>query len=151
MKKFEWTEEKDRALISAWKAGESMDMIITRIGVRRSTLYNRVRELGLKPRVWNHNNRSRPVYIPKMPHSAHPLTQVLYRLMRKHKTSIPDLAGKAGIAAETIRSWGNHNEPSLGNIIACFNAMGFELVVRSDNKPVPPVGIINYVDTGPRQ
>lgn len=138
MLKYPWTEDEDRALAAAWTAGVSMEPLAQRMNLSRRTLYNRAGELGLGPRKWRTDRKKLHTRLPKLPSVAHPLVKVLYALMIRHAVSIPAVADKSGVAAETIRSWNGRCEPGLSTLIACLNALGFELVVRPEGQLLEP-------------
>lgn len=68
----------------------------------------------------------------------HPLiTQLFYEAQAQNLT-LTAIARKAGVHYVTLHKWtGAHYNPSLVNIEACFNALGFRLTPVPLNAPNP--------------
>lgn len=64
------------------------------------------------------------------PVHAHPLVRQLYTLARHHRTPLYKLAVTAGVNENTIYGWGQRYEPRMTGLIACYNALGYDLVVQ---------------------
>lgn len=64
------------------------------------------------------------------PAHVHPLVRRLFAEMKAQGVSVPDLAAKAGVTDQTIYYWRTAKAPSVPNLVAAFNALGFDLVVK---------------------
>lgn len=63
------------------------------------------------------------------PTNCHPLVKELFRIMRNKGVFSAELARISGIERATFTRWKTHNSPNLTNIEACFNSLGYDLVV----------------------
>lgn len=129
MKRVQFRADTDRALTFAWQAGHSMDAVARRLRMSRSTLYRRAGELGLQARQ-PEKRRKRYTCRPRIPKKAHPLVRRLFKILRKEELSVSWLAGEVGMSREAISYWCLHSSPSLVNIEACFNAVGYRLTAE---------------------
>ena len=68
-----------------------------------------------------------------IPPKAHPLVRELFTLMNERGLLIKDITEATGIGRSTISEWRYSRNPSLHDIIACFNSIGFKLVVARDD------------------
>ena len=140
---YHWTVDRDLALAGAWRDGQVMSVIAHRLGTSISILYRRVHKLGLAPRHLAPLPRTRwrrpPLYLPRVPTKGPPLIILLFRLMRQQQWSIPGTARRVGLNDSTLREWRrNEGDPKLCNVVACFNSLGFELVVRPKGQKLEP-------------
>jgi transcriptional regulator with XRE-family HTH domain len=62
-----------------------------------------------------------------VPANAHPLVKALFREMVKQRVTISDMADRSGIGRNAISKWRYCDTPTIINIEACFNVLGFEL------------------------
>lgn len=65
-----------------------------------------------------------------IPERAHPLVRQLVGLLNKHKTTISEVAPRAGVATSTISAWRYRANPSLENFEAVLNVLDLELCIR---------------------
>lgn len=65
------------------------------------------------------------------PAHAHPLVRRLFAEMKRQRVSVRELAARTGMTDQTIYYWRTAKAPSVPNIEAAFNALGFDLVVAS--------------------
>lgn len=72
----------------------------------------------------------RPVYKP-VP-GVHPMVARLFAEMTKQQCSIEELASKSGCHPQTIKKWRFATAPSLANLQACLNVLGFEIYLKED-------------------
>lgn len=68
----------------------------------------------------------------KFSHPLHPLLQQLFDEMAKQRCSLGLMADRAGLNKQTLFSWKSQRRasPSLLSVAACFEVLGYELVVR---------------------
>jgi len=64
-----------------------------------------------------------------VPEHAPPLVKKLIALANQQKTTLREIADRAGIRYETISDWRYRRQPILENLVAAFNVLGFELAV----------------------
>ena len=64
-----------------------------------------------------------------IPPQAHPLVRLLITECNEQRVTLRELALKAGCFPKTLSGWRYSTQPSLENLIACFNALGLDLVV----------------------
>ena len=67
------------------------------------------------------------VYVPE---NASPVVRKLFQLINLHHVGLKQLSKRSGVALSTIADWRNRRSPSLANIEATLNALGYELTVR---------------------
>lgn len=72
---------------------------------------------------------------------SHPLTRLLFDEMRARHVSVAVMAKRSGINPQTIRYWLARPEtsPTLVNIEACLNVLGFNLKAFPFVRSVPRV------------
>ena len=63
-----------------------------------------------------------------IPKGCHPLVRKLIAECNKQGAAISELAEISGVSRGTITGWRYTSTPSLENLIACFNVLGFDLV-----------------------
>lgn len=73
-------------------------------------------------RTWR-GNLSIPPHTP-------PLVRKLFEIANRDKTLLCEIAERAGLKRGTIKDWRHKSNPSVPNLQAAFNALGYELVVR---------------------
>ena len=64
------------------------------------------------------------------PKHAHPLVRLLFSEMNSQRIGIYDVSDRSGVACNTMKNWRKHHTPSVSNLEACLNVLGFELVVK---------------------
>ncbi len=71
------------------------------------------------------------------PHkSAHPLVKQLFAIAREQEVSVQELSLRSGVHMSVLMTWaglyrgGKITNPTTSNLVAAFNALGCELVVR---------------------
>ena len=67
------------------------------------------------------------VYVPE---NATPVVRKLFQLINLHHVGLKQLAKRSGVGLSTITDWRSRRSPSLANIEATLNALGYELTVR---------------------
>ena len=65
----------------------------------------------------------------KFPHNAHPLIRQLADIISASPYSINAVARTAGVTSQTIHGWFRRHNPSIDNLEAVFNALGYRLKV----------------------
>ncbi|APH71412.1 helix-turn-helix domain-containing protein [Aquibium oceanicum] len=78
----------------------------------------------------------RPYSIPPR---AHPLVRRLFALMNDQRIALGTVAERSGVAADTIKDWRGRTNPSVPNLEACFNALGYGLTDNALHEPVVQV------------
>lgn len=73
--------------------------------------------------VWN-SWSFRPL---KHPVKAHPLVKLLVQKMNHQGVTVTEMCREAGIGRRTFSNWNSRNAPTLLQIEACFNALGYNL------------------------
>ena len=73
---------------------------------------------------WEGFQRFRP--LPVLDHVP-VIVRVLFEIMTEQRISIPKLADKSGVHANTIHSWRASRVPSISNFEAVANALGHKL------------------------
>lgn len=66
----------------------------------------------------------------KPPTKAHPLVIQLIELMNQEQCSVEQMCKHVGMSRTTYNNWRFKHEPDLSLLIACFNYLGYDLVVR---------------------
>jgi transcriptional regulator with XRE-family HTH domain len=66
----------------------------------------------------------------KIPDCGHPLVRRLYAEMNNQRVGVNDLAERSGLERNTIQNWKRTTSPTLANIDAAFNVLGFEVYIR---------------------
>lgn len=64
-----------------------------------------------------------------IPARGHPLVRKLFEACNEQLTTVQELADRSGVDRQTISGWRYTANPSTVNIVACFNALGLDLVV----------------------
>lgn len=64
----------------------------------------------------------------------HPLVKQLFELRINSEISFIDLAAASGVDRSTIQKWKSGRCPTVGNLEACLNVLGHDLVVQIDGK-----------------
>lgn len=69
---------------------------------------------------------------PKLsvPAGAHPLVRRLFEEMNRQQCGVLDMAERSGINKNTFRSWRTRAMPRVADLEACFNVLGFDIVVK---------------------
>lgn len=68
--------------------------------------------------------------VRKAPARCHRLVRHLFEEMMRQNATYGDVALRSGVHFTTMRHWRYHNGPTVANLDACLNALGYELVVR---------------------
>lgn len=61
--------------------------------------------------------------------NTHPLVKEFYRLLNQQKLLFTDVARPAGVARSQISNWRLGHAPPLPALIACLNAIGYDLKI----------------------
>lgn len=85
------------------------------------TQYVAVGSLGNPKRV------GRPA---KLPANVHPLTKSLFEMLEARGMTDKDMSRLSGVSHHTIADWRYRWNPSLPNLEACLNVLGYELTIR---------------------
>lgn len=60
--------------------------------------------------------------------NAHPLVKQLFEIQEKQGIMNKTLCADAGVATFCLSDWRRRGDPSLRNLEACLNALGFSIV-----------------------
>lgn len=66
----------------------------------------------------------------KPPQHAHPLVRKLISIANNERTTLLEIAERAGVCDGTITSWRRRHMPTLDVFEAVLNALDYELVIR---------------------
>jgi DNA-binding phage protein len=61
---------------------------------------------------------------------GHPLVREMFCLLGRSDLSLAALADKAGLARGTMIRWVDTNSPTVMNLEAALNALGYELAIQ---------------------
>lgn len=64
-----------------------------------------------------------------VPERAHPLVRKLFEEMNAQLTTLNEVAERSGVDRQTISGWRYTGTPMTVNLVACFNALGLDLLV----------------------
>jgi len=65
-----------------------------------------------------------------IPHHTHPLVRRLFQEMNRQKTTLTEVAERAGMPRSTISNWRYCHTPRVSDLDAALNVLGLELSVR---------------------
>ena len=66
----------------------------------------------------------------KIPDHAHPLVRRLFEIMAEQQIGVVAMAEKSGVNKNTLKDWRCRSVPSVANIDACLNVMGYRLTIE---------------------
>ena len=61
---------------------------------------------------------------------SHPLVRRLYELIAEHQVALEDLSDRTGVALSTIYRWRSDRAPTVHNLEAVFNVLGYTLYIK---------------------
>ena len=64
--------------------------------------------------------------------STDPVVRFVFEEMERQKVSRSKVARRSGVETRTIYKWKRKNNPTLPNIVAVLNALGYKLEVVKD-------------------
>lgn len=64
----------------------------------------------------------------RVPQNVHPLVSLVYEAMNAQRVGLQDTAARAGVDYRSISDWKSRKTPSLRNLEAVLNTLGFDLV-----------------------
>jgi len=65
-----------------------------------------------------------------IPKNADPLVKNVFELMNSQRRMIVDIAARSGVTRSTISSWRYDRQPTVANLRAVVNTLGYELVLQ---------------------
>ena len=65
-----------------------------------------------------------------IPRHAHPLVRQMTEIQNAEQMGMLDLAERSGVNKNTLSEWRKRVTPSVANLEACLNVLGYELVIR---------------------
>jgi hypothetical protein len=66
----------------------------------------------------------------KIPKHVDPVLRFLFEEMHRQQCTDQDLSTRTGIHVRSFYHWRATSQPTVGNLQACLNALGYELTVR---------------------
>ena len=66
----------------------------------------------------------------RVPERAHPLVRFIYRQAIAQQITLKALSARAGLSDAAVGQWSWRTAPSVPNIEAVLNTLGYELTVR---------------------
>ena len=63
-----------------------------------------------------------------IPSHVSPLVRDLFRLVKASELTQLEIEIKAGVGQGTISHWREEHNPTINNLEACFNALGYHLI-----------------------
>jgi len=81
---------------------------------------------------WNHDRQGGERWRGKIPvpPKAHPLVRALIEEMNAQRVTLTEMAERSGVSRATISEWRYRSAPCVETLVACFNVLGLDLVVR---------------------
>jgi len=70
-----------------------------------------------------------------IPEKADPLVKRLYGLMNAERYMITNVAETSGVTRSTISSWRYDRQPTVANLRAVANTLGYDLVLKKQDDP----------------
>lgn len=61
---------------------------------------------------------------------AHPLVKLLVDKMNEQGVGVTEMCKEAGISRNAFGKWGRDQGPTLANIAACFNVLGYQITAQ---------------------
>jgi DNA-directed RNA polymerase specialized sigma24 family protein len=120
-----WNDEEDAKLVFMYTQGFSHDRMSSELERTNKAVNARIHKL-MRDGVMTKRKRFRP---HKAASKAHPLVRQLFELMNIHRCSMQEMAKGVGVSFQTIENWRHRHKPQLELLIACFNYLGYDLVV----------------------
>jgi hypothetical protein len=65
----------------------------------------------------------------KIPTRGHPLVRALYEKMLEQRVGVLELSARSGVNANTLKDWRARTCPTVDNLEACFNAVGYTMTI----------------------
>jgi len=65
-----------------------------------------------------------------IPVGAHPLVRRLFDEMNAQQCGVLEMAERSGVNKNTFKDWRTRTMPRVADLEACFNVLGFEIVVK---------------------
>jgi transcriptional regulator with XRE-family HTH domain len=65
----------------------------------------------------------------KVPNACSPIVKELFSRMNEEMMCIVDVAERSGVSVRTIKGWKESYNPTVNNLIACLNVLGYDLRV----------------------
>jgi len=127
MRAHTWTPGEDASLVHGYENGEPIESMHKRMRIGRSSIYRRLKDLGVPPR--EPRKKSPGYYVPiKIYEHTNPLVRQLFDKAREEYSNLVWLSARSGLTREAIGAWGKGSEPTVGNLQAVGNCVGLELV-----------------------
>ncbi len=65
-----------------------------------------------------------------IPHKCHPLMRSMWQAIHQRGITYRELSRLSGVDTHTIRNWRNGTSPTIANLEAVLNVVGFKLAVH---------------------
>ena len=127
IQKRNWSHADDTALAEHYFKGVAIDTMIKQFQASRSSIYRRLRILGVPAREPKKKSAGYYVDILISP-VAHPLVKTLFELAKVERMNTVYLAKNSGVCRETISHWARGSEPSIQNLRAVGSVVGVQLI-----------------------
>jgi hypothetical protein len=72
----------------------------------------------------------------KLPEHTHWLVRRLFEEMNEQRICMMDVSERAGLNKNTMENWRRRTSPTLLNIEAALNVLGYELTIRRRKDPI---------------
>lgn len=66
----------------------------------------------------------------RVPENVHPLVRNLFEEMNRQRIGMLDMAERTGVGQSTMKHWRLMCSPSLANLEACYNVLGYKLSIK---------------------
>lgn len=127
-----WTHEEEAELIRLWnRTLLYCDEIAERLDRSEDSARGKLAALrreGIK--LVDRQGRSRFRGRTPVPAHAHPVVQTLFNEMNRQRTTINEVAERAGLSTAGVSDWRYRKMPTVANLAAALNVIGLELTVR---------------------
>lgn len=82
--------------------------------------------------AWTGKNKRRPRALPK---TGSTLIRSLFEAVDKTDMTLAEIGKRSGISMQSLVNWRSGMQPTLTNIEAVLNVVGYELAIKKRNTP----------------
>lgn len=65
-----------------------------------------------------------------VPDKASPLIRLLFEKMNSEQIGVLDMSDRSGVNKNTFKEWRTRTVPTVDNLEACFNVLGYTLTIK---------------------
>ncbi len=65
-----------------------------------------------------------------IPQTAQPLVRQLFEEMNRQQCGVVEMSERSGVNKNTLKDWRTRTVPRIADLEACFNVLGFDIVVK---------------------